>query len=87
MAKTEVILQIISSIALAYIYFRLCSKREATLFNKIMEISCMYGVSALALFGNIRFWTFLLGFVVIGVIKLLTTKKAKIEREHTRVDI
>lgn len=87
MAKTEVILQIISAIALTYVYFKLCSKREATLFNKIMEISCMYGVSALALFGKIRFWTFLLGFVVIGVIKLLTTKKAKVEREYTGVDL
>lgn len=87
MAKTEVILQVISSIALTYVYFRLCSNRESTLLNKIMEISSMYGVSALAFLGNIKFWTFLLGFVVIGVIKLLTTKKAKVEREYTGVDL
>jgi len=47
----------------------------------------MYGVSALAFLGKIKFWTFLLGFVVIGVIKLLTTKKAKVEREYTGVDL
>ena len=87
MAKTEVILQVISSIALTYVYFKLCSNRESTLFNKIMEISSMYGVSALAFLGKIKFWTFLLGFVVIGVIKLLTTKKAKVEREYTGVDL
>jgi len=87
MGKAEVVIQSVLAIALAYTYFKLCTDRESTLFGKIAEIASMYGISILAFMGKIRFWTFLAGFVVIGIIKILTTKKSKIEREHTRVDI
>lgn len=82
MAKTEVALQVIVSIGLFYTYFKLCTDRESTLFGKVLEIVSMYGISILAFMGKIRFWTFLAGFVVIGVIKLLTTKKAKVGRQN-----
>lgn len=87
MGKIEVIIQAILAALLAYTYFKLCTNRESTFFGKVMEISSMYGVSILAFMGKIRFWTFLAGFVVIGIIKLLTTKKVKCEGQHTGMDL
>lgn len=80
MGKAEAIIQIGLAIVLTYTYFKLCTNRESTLFHKIIEVGSMYGVSILAFMGKIRVWAFLAAFVVIGIIKLLTTKKAKVGR-------
>ncbi len=75
MEKLIVIIEVIAAIGLTYLYYRLCSGREMSITAKIAEIFSMYSLNILAYFGKIKFWVLLIGFAVLGVIKILTTKK------------
>lgn len=87
MGKTEVILQVIAAVVLTVVYFKLCSDRECSKTAKILELTSLYGINILSMLGKVKFWTALAAFAVVGIIKFLTTKKVKVEREHTGMDI
>ena len=79
MAKTEVIIQVLMFIALVYSYAKLCLHRQSSFLGKIAEMASLYGWSIMTILGHIKFWVWALGIGVIGVVKILTTKKIKSE--------
>lgn len=80
MAQTEVIIESVVFIGLAYAYFKLCTHREGSFAGKILEMGALYGWSIWTIIGNIKFTFWAIGIAVIGVVKILTTKKLKVER-------
>ena len=82
MEETVTIIEAVIAITLTITYFKLCSGREMGVTAKITEIVSLYGINMLAFLGKIKFWALLVGFAVIGLIKLLTTKQQKIERRN-----
>lgn len=87
MGKAEAIIEIAVFIGLIIAYAKLCTHREISFFGKIAEVVSLYGVSIWAILGNLKFAVWAIGIAVIGLIKILTTKKAKIEREYTGMDV
>jgi len=79
MAKTEVIIEIIMFVVLVYTYAKLCTHRDMSIWGRIAEIVSIYGWSIWTILGNIKFWIWALGIGVIGLIKILTTKRLKSE--------
>lgn len=75
-----VLAQVLIFILLIFGYYKLCTHREIGIIGKLIEIVALYSVSFWAILGHLKFsiWALLIG--VIGLIKLSTTKKAKIER-------
>ncbi len=79
MAKTEVIIEAIVFVCLVYAYAKLCTHREIGLWGRIIEMGALYGWSIWTILGNIKFTFWAIGIAVIGLFKILTTKKAKSE--------
>ena len=79
MAKTEVIIQVLMFIALVYSYAKLCLHRQSGFWGKLAEITSLYGWSIWTILGQLKFGVWALGIGVIGVRKILTTKKIKSE--------
>ncbi len=77
---TAVILEVAGFILLVWVYIKLCMHREIGVAGKFIELVSLYGVSFWALLSNIKFSFWAAGIAVIGIIKLLTTKKKNIER-------
>ncbi len=80
MEAITVIVQVVIFIVLLFGYYKLCSKREASAWVKVVEVISLYTVSILSVLGNIKFMIWALCIAAIGVIKLLITKQQKIER-------
>lgn len=80
MGATVTIIEAVIAITLTITYFKLCSGREMSLSGKVIELVSLYGINFLAFMGKIKFIVLIIGFAVIGIIKLLTTKQQKIER-------
>ncbi len=79
MAKTEVIVEFIVFISLVYAYAKLCTKRNISVWGRLIEMGALYGWSIWTILGNIKFTIWAIGIAVIGLFKILTTKKAKSE--------
>lgn len=67
---------------LSYAYYNLCTHREISIVGKVVEVISLYAVSIWAILGNIKFIFWVLAIAVIGVIKILTTKKKSFETGH-----
>lgn len=80
MGKTEAIIEIIVFLALVFTYAKLCTHRNISLKGKVAELVSLYGWSIWSLLGNFKFTVWAIGIAVIGLIKISTTKKKKIER-------
>lgn len=80
METIPVILEVVMTVLLAITYYKLCTHRDIPKWGKIAEIVALYSASAWALLGNLKFYVWALMIAVIGMIKILTTKKHKIER-------
>lgn len=79
MAKTEVIIEAIVFVSLVYAYAKLCTHREIGIWGRFIEMGALYGWSIGTILGNIKFTFWAIGIAVIGLFKILTTKKAKSE--------
>lgn len=76
--------EVILFIILCYAYYKICANREATTIGKLVEIIALYGVSVWSVLGNLKFivWAALIG--AIGIIKFITSKKAKIDERRNK---
>lgn len=79
---TIVIIQIIVFVLLAFVYYKLCMPRQISDLGKVIEIISLYSVSIISILGHLKFIVWVLCIVAIGSIKLLITKKEKIERRN-----
>lgn len=67
---------------LVYTYAKLCTHREISKVGKVAEVLSLYVVSAWSILGNLKFYVWVLFIALIGVTKILLTKKQKIERRN-----
>lgn len=82
MGAIPIIGEVVIFLLLAFAYVKLCTHRESSKTGKLVEIISLYAVSVGALLGNLKFYVWALLIAVIGVIKILTTKKKNIERRN-----
>jgi len=75
-----VIAQIVVFILLAFGYWKLCTHRQVSDLGKVVEIVSLYSVSIISILAHLKFTVWVLCIATIGVIKLLITKKQRIER-------
>jgi len=80
MEATVTIIEGLIFIVLVVVYYRLNHDRHSSKLGKLAEIIALYGVSIWAMLGHLKFIVWALLIAAIGMIKFLTTKKAKIER-------
>ena len=80
-----VIVNVAIFIALVVTYYNLCTNREVSKTGKVAEIISLYSISIWALMSNVKFIFWAIGIAVIGVIKILTTKKENIGRQSKGV--
>ncbi len=73
-----VITEIAIFILLSTSYIRLCSHRDMSRSGKLLEIISLYSISVGTILGHFKFYVWAVGIAVIGIIKILTTKKEKI---------
>lgn len=77
-----VIIQIIVFVLLAFGYYKLCTHRQVSDLGKVVEIVSLYSVSIISILGHLKFIVWVLCIAAIGIIKLLITKKEKVERRN-----
>lgn len=82
MEAIPVVVEIISFICLVWVYYKLCADREISTMGKILELVSLYGMSILAILANLKFTVWAFGIAVIGLTKILTTKKASVGRQN-----
>lgn len=75
MELLPLLLQIVIFILLIFGYYKLCTHREIHILGKIAEIVALYGVSAWAILGHLKFIVWVSLIAAIGLIKISTTKK------------
>jgi len=85
MGKTEAIIEICVFFILLFAYIKLCSHRNITKAGKIAELGSLYFVSLWAMVSNIKFSVWAVCVILIGAVKILTTKKVKVERRDKRL--
>lgn len=83
MQNVVLLIQICVFLLLAYTYYKVCTHRTGGITSKVVELIGLYSVSVVSIVGKFKFSAWVAGIAVVGIIKILTTKKIKIEREHT----
>lgn len=82
MEAIPVVVEVVSFIFLLLVYYKLCHDREASTAGKVIELLALYGMSIWTILANLKFTVWAFGIAVIGLTKILTTKKASVGRQN-----
>lgn len=82
MEVIPIIGEVVIFFLLVYTYAKLCTHREISKIGKVAEVLSLYVVSVWSILGNLKFYVWVLMIATIGTIKILITKKKKIERRN-----